>query len=168
MTKLQRQYFFEKCAAELELTQHLFDSPYPNGWFLPQGQEFQREDAIDWLLWSLFAYDGSHESLEEWAEELDGYIQVIEKRLGRKLKAGRGNGIKSIRLTFDTVKTVHRPLIWYSVSAMLYKGFYTLLKSLAARLSPWWIPIQPLHFRVLGSSIFLLRNGFKCFLRDLS
>jgi hypothetical protein len=49
-------------------------------------------------------------------EELEEYLAVIEKMLGRKLGDGRGDGVKSIRLTLDMVKTAHRPIIWYAVS----------------------------------------------------
>jgi len=145
LTKPQRQYFFEKCSSELELIQHLFKSPYPNGWFLPQGQEFQREDAIDWLLWSLFACDGKNDNLDEWAEELDGYIQVIEKKLGRKLQIGRGKGVKSIRLTFDTVKVAHRPLIWYSIVALVDAYSTIALSSLGFKhfCTPQWFQMFP-------------------------
>lgn len=118
LTKAQRQHFFEKCSCDLELINRLFDSPYPNGWFLPRDQEFQREDAIDWLLWSLFACERQH-AKDEWAEELDGYIHAIEGMIGRKLKDGRGNGIKSMRLTLDRVKVVHRPLIWYTIVGLV-------------------------------------------------
>ena len=115
LTKHQRQHFFEKCSSDLEPIRHSFHLPYPGGWFLPWNAEFQREDATDWLLWSLFACE-RQDAKDEWKEELDGYIQTIEKILGRKLQTGRGNGVKSLRLTFDRVKVAHRPLIWYMVS----------------------------------------------------
>jgi hypothetical protein len=122
LTKQQRQYFFEKCSNDLELIHRLFNSPYSNGWFLPRDQEFQREDAIDWILWSLFACEREH-ALDEWIEELNGYVQILEKMLGRELRVGRGNGVKSIRLTFDRVKVAHRPLVWYTVSTTWYQHF---------------------------------------------
>jgi hypothetical protein len=75
----------------------------------------KREDAVDWLLWALFSCE-REDALEEWTEELDTYIKMVEEMLGRKLEEGRGEGVRSMRLTFDPVKVAHRPLIWYSVS----------------------------------------------------
>lgn len=169
LTKHQRQHFFEKCSSDGELIRHSSHLPYPSGWFLPWNEEFQREDAVDWLLWSLFACERQHAKLDEWKEELDGYIQTIEKMLGRKLQAGRGNGVKTIRLTFDPVKVAHRPLIWYMVSpSPLCQRFYAHSSAAAARLSLLWIPVRLSDLLFSDSSISLPRNGSKCFHHDLS
>ena len=48
-------------------------------------------------------------------DELDEYTDETELRLGRKLEAGRGEAV-SLRVTIDRFQTVHRSLLWYSVS----------------------------------------------------
>ena len=48
-------------------------------------------------------------------EEIEEYIGEMEKLLGRKLEAGRGNA-KCLRLTLDKVDMLHRSLMWYLVS----------------------------------------------------
>lgn len=76
-------------------------------------------------------------------EELDGYIERIEKAIGRTLEEDaldegevyvhrlprvdeetgrhresqrRKDGVRSMRITLDPVQMLHRPLLWYSVS----------------------------------------------------
>jgi hypothetical protein len=71
----------------------------------------------------MFACTPEHAS-PEWDEEIGEYIDIVEKSLGRKLEPGRTPGVESLRLSFDPVYMLHRPLIWYMVrvqfaSAML-------------------------------------------------
>jgi hypothetical protein len=75
----------------------------------------QRENVVDWVLWALFA-SKREDALDEWREELDEYISSIEGILDRKLENGRNEDVKSMRVTFDPVRMLHRPLIWYMVS----------------------------------------------------
>lgn len=72
---------------------------------------------IDWLLWALFSAN-TNDGLEEWEEELDSYVKTIETMIGRKLESGRNPKVKSMRLTFDPVEMLHRPLIWYMVRSL--------------------------------------------------
>lgn len=95
------------------LEHHVSDSGYPAGWFL--SPEIKKENVRDWILWAMFSVN-SGEALEEWTEEIDGYIQSVEKTLGRRLEDGRNPKANSMRLTFDPVLMTHRPLIWYFVS----------------------------------------------------
>ena len=61
----------------------------------------------------------------ELVEELEHYLRGFEKMLGRPLEPGSAkNGqdrIKSIRVTLDPVRMLHRPLIWYLVSGSVVR-----------------------------------------------
>lgn len=115
LTRPQREALFDKCCADLK---HEADNgaPYPRGWFSPLDVPLCRQDVIDWLLWALFSCERQEAKMEEWKEELEAYVKMIEVMLGENLNEGRGEGIKTMRLTLDPVKVVHRPLVWYSVS----------------------------------------------------
>ena len=73
---------------------------------------------VDWLLWALFSTAREKTNIEEHQEELAGYIESIEKHLGTSLKPGRSDSaeLRSMRITLDPVKMLHRPLLWYFVS----------------------------------------------------
>lgn len=88
----------------------------------------------EWLLWALFASTPEHAS-PEWDEEIEEYMQVVEATLDRKLEPGRAPGVKSLRLSFDPIAMVHRPLIWYSVSAVNYIVVTLLTASSDCRIS---------------------------------
>ena len=49
-------------------------------------------------------------------KEVDGYVREVENILGRRLEAGYNEEAKSLRLTFDPVVTLHKPILWYLVS----------------------------------------------------
>lgn len=74
---------------------------------------------IDWLLWALFSPTAAARSdgyLDgEYKEEINGYIEEIEKILGTRLQSGTDSGVQSMRITLDPVTMLHRPLVWYSV-----------------------------------------------------
>jgi hypothetical protein len=127
LNREERLRIFAKCiAAERAYNDGTTTTPYPTGWFLPKNKIPKREDAIDWLLWALFSptatrSDGSF--VEEYQEEIDGYIEEIEKILGRKLEPGTDTGVRSMRITLDPVTMLHRPLIWYSVCYSITGSF---------------------------------------------
>lgn len=117
MSREERRRIFAKCIAA-EKASNNSATPYPTGWFLPRNTIPKREDAVDWLLWALFSptvtrSDGS--LVEAYKEEIDGYIEEIEKILGTRLEPGTDSGIRSMRITLDPVTMLHRPLVWYSV-----------------------------------------------------
>jgi hypothetical protein len=122
LTREQRRRVFSKCiAAEKNVTSSTA-TPYPTGWFLPNNTMPKRQDVVDWLLWAVFPTPttcgggGSLAVQEEYREEIDGYIEEIEKLLGRSLEERTdNNGIRSMRITLDPVTMLHRPLIWYFV-----------------------------------------------------
>ncbi len=74
--------------------------------------EIKRENVKDFFQW---AFLNTGDRNPEYDEELEGYVNEMEKVLGRKFEPGRGNA-KCLRLTLDKVEMLHRSLIWYLVS----------------------------------------------------
>lgn len=66
----------------------------------------------EFFLWAFFNRGGPPGDDEE---ELEEYVQVMERLLGREIQSGRGNAT-CLRLTLDKVDMKHRSLMWYSAS----------------------------------------------------
>ncbi|KAJ6457101.1 hypothetical protein C8R47DRAFT_995951 [Mycena vitilis] len=111
LTRPQRQELFEKCASQIT-------TEYPSGWFLPPNADIKHDNVRDWLLWAMFA-STSEDASPEWDQEIDEYISIVEKSLGRKLEPGRTPGVQSLRLSFDPIQMLHRPLIWYMIVSLV-------------------------------------------------
>jgi hypothetical protein len=94
------------------------DLLYPRGWFIPKNIPPRRDDVIDWLLWALFSSSKEEIDLDDYREELEGYLREIEKYHDQPLAPGRSqkDQLQSMRITLDPVVMLHRPLIWYMVS----------------------------------------------------
>jgi len=77
---------------------------------------------IDWLLWALFSTTRQECNMDDIQDELDSYISEIEKLLGQRLDERRSveQQIRSMRITLDPVVTLHRPLLWYFVSVIVF------------------------------------------------
>lgn len=103
---------------------------YPSGWFL--GPDIKRDNVIIWTLWALFSAD-TYEP--EWKDEIEGYLAEIEGLLGRKLEDGHNDKAPSMRLTFDPVIALHRPVVWYLVSLLLPFNWFIYLFSIDCRRS---------------------------------
>lgn len=119
LTYAQRQALFDRCI-DAESHGASTNLPYPSGWFLPATATPRKEDVIDWLLWALFATSREQTNIAEYEEELDGYIEGVEKLLGRSLEPGHSDTaeVRSMRITLDPVIMLHRPLLWYLVSCL--------------------------------------------------
>ncbi|KAF8915233.1 hypothetical protein CPB85DRAFT_1217981 [Mucidula mucida] len=108
LTKEQRERMFLNC------TQNPANLPQ---WFLSSDSSaIKRENVIDWLLWAFFevkAEDVEKEELVEWSDEMNSYVEALEKVVGHSFPPGRNGEVKSMRLSFDPVVTLHRPLTWY-------------------------------------------------------
>ena len=92
----------------------------------------KRDNIVHWTLWALFASDTMR---PEWEEEVDGYVREVENTLGRRLEAGYSEEAKSLRLTFDPVVTLRRPILLYLVSTSRFiRHHYDVLTHLADRL----------------------------------
>ncbi|KAI1759305.1 hypothetical protein GGR53DRAFT_151863 [Hypoxylon sp. FL1150] len=107
----ERRALFQRCFANVPDTRR-----YLQMWFLGADEEDIRRDNVrEFLLWAFFdkRSAGDSESMEDDAE-LDEYIDIIEKRMGRRLKPGRGKA-DGLRLTLDEVDTQYRSVVWYLV-----------------------------------------------------
>jgi hypothetical protein len=116
LTPAERRTIFQKCAAHVAA-----EDNYPSGWF--SSPDFKRQDVVDWILWALFSSDTADQA---WEDEINVYVGIVEKLLGRELEDGNNKNTKSMRLTLDPVVMVHRPLIWYIVSIFLSRSFLIL------------------------------------------
>ncbi|KAI0028473.1 hypothetical protein K488DRAFT_89695 [Vararia minispora EC-137] len=114
----ERRTLFTKCAQSMTA-----DSA--SGWFTPSAASkgdrdaaVGADDARDWLLWSLFSATPG-EVLDEWHEELDAYAATLAQFLGYPLRRGRNAERRALRLSFDPVVALHRPLLWYTIVALV-------------------------------------------------
>jgi pimeloyl-ACP methyl ester carboxylesterase len=107
LSREQRRDLFHKCLGHIDSSS---GDDYPSGWFSAPNPK--RENVIDWILWAIFS---SKDYKEEWAEEIDEYLQELERVTRKKLEEGRNDQTKSMRLTFDPVAMLHRPLTWYAI-----------------------------------------------------
>lgn len=83
-------------------------------------REIRRDNVKEFFLWAFFNRGGVPGDDDE---ELEGYIMILERQLGREIPEGRGNA-RCLRLTLDEVVMSHRSLIWYCVSL---SPFYVFL-----------------------------------------
>lgn len=124
---------------------------YLRGWFLGSPlDDIGRENLRQFLLWGFFDMGEADALLsphgEAISEELDEYVTVVEERLERPLRPGRGPA-QSLRLTLDRIETAYRSLTWYLAIlvvdhathlAMFWHGFhfYARAPSKAAKTFP--------------------------------
>lgn len=83
---------------------------YLSKWFkhAPMAQ-IKRENVKDFFCWA-FLNKSCYDADEE--EELDEYVDQLDKRFDRRIEPGRGSAT-CLRLTLDTVDMLHRSLTWY-------------------------------------------------------
>ncbi|KAF7359129.1 AB hydrolase-1 domain-containing protein [Mycena sanguinolenta] len=143
LTRSQRRDLFNRSAAHITPDHFL-------GWFLPPNSDIKRENVEEWILWAMFVSTPEHAS-PEWDEEIEEYMLIVEKSLGRKLEPGRVPGVKSLRLSFDPIQALHRPLILYIVQFPFDIAFFFLIDSL----------FQVIAIVDALSSVMLLSLGFK-------
>ncbi|CDO70326.1 hypothetical protein BN946_scf184843.g15 [Trametes cinnabarina] len=106
----EREALFQKCFERVS------DGQKAYGWFFSASPDgIRRENIVEWLLWAIF---GSHrEGLkDEWADELQTYVQKMEDLMGRKIEEGWDQTVRCMKVTLDPVDMIHRPLLWYFVS----------------------------------------------------
>ena len=86
---------------------------YIRKWFLnaPLSQ-IKRDNVKEFFAWAFLNKDGW--SAEE-DEELEVYVDRLEKLLGRTFEFGKSS-IAPLRLTLDAVLMMHRSIFWYLVS----------------------------------------------------
>ncbi|KAI0934918.1 hypothetical protein AcV5_006608 [Taiwanofungus camphoratus] len=113
MSREEREAVFNKCFSNLRETNAAA------GWFYPSSPSaIKRENMMEWLSWALFSArsDGFR---KEWEAELEGYVTKLEGFMGQKFAPGWDEKVKCMRVSFDHVVTVHRPLVWYLIIALL-------------------------------------------------
>lgn len=85
---------------------------YLTGWFKGVTVEDLRsediKDFISWRLWNTLQRSPEHEV------ELERYVDLVEDILQIKFPPGK-SGKTSMAVTFEPLRIVHRPLLWYLV-----------------------------------------------------
>ncbi|KAK4972547.1 hypothetical protein LTR66_005984 [Elasticomyces elasticus] len=100
---------------------------YLQGWFKgAPPNEIRRENVKLFLAWA-FMDKETVDDVDE--EELEEYMQGVEKVLGRALPSGKGTAVP-LRVSLDPVDMLHRSLLWYACI-----GFVDTLTFLCLRLS---------------------------------
>ncbi|KAI9896322.1 hypothetical protein N3K66_008494 [Trichothecium roseum] len=128
----ERRALFRRCFL------HVPDlEAYLRGWFTgapPDAEGIKRDNVREFLLWAFFERREGDENEEEGgeegediAEEMEEYLQAIEHKLGRPLAPGRGDA-KSLRLTFDPVRTTYRSLLWYVVIGIVDVATHVVMR----------------------------------------
>ncbi|KAF2732516.1 hypothetical protein EJ04DRAFT_496879 [Polyplosphaeria fusca] len=114
VSRVDRHDIFQKCAEHIPNPEY-----YLSKWFLgARSFEVRRDNVKDFMAWAMLNKgDGDEKKGEEAQaeeEELEGYVDGIEKVLGRSIEPGRGTAT-SLRLTVDKVGMLHRPFLWYLI-----------------------------------------------------
>lgn len=87
---------------------------YLTGWFRgARAEDIKRENVRVFIRWAFF--NAERELGIDDEREVDGYLDAIERRLGRKLPVGWGSAV-SLRTTLDKVHCTYRSILWYMVS----------------------------------------------------
>ncbi|KAI0083186.1 hypothetical protein BDY19DRAFT_998779 [Irpex rosettiformis] len=123
LTRAERESLFAKCFATAR------DTESATGWFLfAPSHTICRDNVVEWLLWALYS-SPCDALVQDWEEELEGYVNTIEQLLGRKLEEGINKDIKCMKITLDPVISLHRPLLWYFIVAIVDSCTATFLWS---------------------------------------
>ncbi|KAI4152850.1 MAG: hypothetical protein LQ340_002677 [Diploschistes diacapsis] len=98
---------------------------YLSKWFLNAPlSAIHRDNVKEFFCWAFFNR-GAWGPEDE--QELEEYVDRIEELIGAKLKPGRGR-VKAMRPTLDPVKALHRPLLWYTIIALVDAITYVRLR----------------------------------------
>jgi hypothetical protein len=110
-------------------------------------EQIGRDDVTCWLAWSLFDKE-PHDLAQEEEDVCSTCLEAVERRAVWKFPPG-STGLRSIRLSFDTVKITLRPLILYVVVnswhaywmwALKRKGFRMVKSADGSLECMLWIP----------------------------
>jgi hypothetical protein len=106
-----RKALFQRCISNIPDQER-----YIRVWFLgAEMSDIRRDNIREFLLWAFFDSDGDGAAVDEAiADEMEGYVQEIEKRLCKSFEPGRGKA-KCLRLTIDAIETRYRSVLWYVV-----------------------------------------------------
>ncbi|KAK5164395.1 uncharacterized protein LTR77_010091 [Saxophila tyrrhenica] len=115
-SKEKREELVERSHSALSDPEH-----YLSKWFLNAPlTEIKRENVKEFYAWSFMNKRYEDVSPDEDAE-LDGYIDQLERKMGRSLGGGKGSA-KPLRTTVDPVPMQHRPLVWYLIVLLVESG----------------------------------------------
>ncbi|KAI1122485.1 hypothetical protein F5Y10DRAFT_74977 [Nemania abortiva] len=109
LPRAERRALFIRCLDNIpDVTSYL------RTWFLGADESGIRKDNVrEFLSWAFFDRHPGNETAVE-LEELDEYLDEVEKRLGYQLQPGRGKA-KSLRLTLDDIEVRYRSVVWYFI-----------------------------------------------------
>ncbi|KAH8809303.1 hypothetical protein F5884DRAFT_822345 [Xylogone sp. PMI_703] len=127
LSREERAKLFERCNTTVKDPER-----YLRQWFLnAEERHVKRENVKEFIRWA-FLNAGQPENDDDIEDEVEGYVNDMEKLLGRDIPPGKGSA-KSLRLTVDKVDFLHRSLLWYlcifvvdtaTCCLMLYNGFH--------------------------------------------
>ncbi|KAI1632198.1 hypothetical protein F4809DRAFT_653477 [Biscogniauxia mediterranea] len=125
-------------------------------WFLGADEaEMRRENMRDFFLWAFFDSHSDRQLNDDETAELDGYIDVIEQRIGRRFEPGRGKA-NGLRLTLDAIEIRYRSVGWYVIMGLIdlfthcllaWHGFYYYAQPRSRFLSVLPLRVQDLLSR---------------------
>jgi pimeloyl-ACP methyl ester carboxylesterase len=149
LSRQARKQLVEQVRAEV----HDVDK-FLSGWFRGAApQDIGREGLkgfLNWVFWE-------GRVTEDDAEELEEYVQVVEKMAGHKFPEGQGRA-KALRLTLDPIEMDVRCLTWYATVMLVehvtfarfwMAGFSHRRTRVAG---PWVLPPRPGTFLAGGRS----------------
>ncbi|CAL1694590.1 unnamed protein product [Somion occarium] len=112
LSEEERKALFSRCFARVR------DTDQAAGWFFASPpHEIFRDNIAEWLLWALFSSDRN--GREEWEDEIEQYIQAMEKLMGHKFKTGWNESVGCMKVSMDPVVSLHRPFIWYLIISIV-------------------------------------------------
>ncbi|RFU30899.1 hypothetical protein B7463_g5455, partial [Scytalidium lignicola] len=124
-TREERRELFIRCTENIEDTE-----AYLRKWFLGAPlEDIRRDNVKEFFLWAFLNRCGE---VGDDDEELEEYVCLTERRMGRRIEEGRGS-VVALRLTLDPVDMLHRSLTWYlcvgfvdfiTHVALVYHGFH--------------------------------------------
>ncbi|KAH8816487.1 hypothetical protein F5884DRAFT_776384 [Xylogone sp. PMI_703] len=104
-TREERRELFTRCTENIENVE-----TYLRKWFMGAPlEDIRKENLKEFFLWAFWNRGGEPGNDDE---ELEEYICLTEKQLGKKIEEGRGSAV-ALRLTLDPVDMLHRSLTWY-------------------------------------------------------
>lgn len=109
LPRAEREALFDLCLQSIPDAE-----AYLKVWFLgAPSWQIRRENVKEFFLWSFFNRGGPPGDDDD---ELETYVEGMEKILGRSIEPGRGNA-RPLRLTLDKVIMLHRSMAWYFVGS---------------------------------------------------
>ncbi|KAI9836584.1 MAG: hypothetical protein M1819_001216 [Sarea resinae] len=119
LPQAERTELFARCNAHVDDPER-----YISQWMLgAKKEDIRRENVKEFLRWAFF---NAGKAEEKYEEEVEGYVQAIERLSGRELPPGKGKA-RSLRLTLDRVGCLHRSLLWYMCLAVVDTAAHCIL-----------------------------------------